>query len=1349
MEDTMKFFAKSKIAKSYFTNNYTGSLFNTSQSLLGQSFFPTSIKKPSILSAYSISANRYIGLARFHHQNDMLHQTYLLNKRYIKDAINSKRLFSDDNDQPILKPKARRSKLRWLAAIIGITLAAIIFSPEDKEPSEKDLLFILKSLSQDNNNPGDANKIIEILNKYPVLKQAFQLLSTDNYEAAYQKFDEFVVQHPKTKPIYLCVRGLLTFLKNEKDYKLAIGYFEDAININGRFSFAHYNKARVLIYVYFNINRDASYLQQALISLNTAKARGISNEQLHIMRGLIWSNWDTYTPAEKLALSNIIEPDKRLHIILSNLDVYTLAIKEYQAAIQINPNKMIYHIENCRTLYLHGRYSEAIIACNVALDIEECSFFHIINALCHLKENKYDKAINDLTHAQRCGYDKFHSDTHIANSYVLWKRYDKAIDRYTSLINEKNSAELYTKRGFCHEQSNDMEAALADYVVALKLDPANLIAHQRKAQVLIHLERHEDAKPHVEFIVNSNATSPDNIKLGEELKIAIITELEREKDPEYLRRKADVNLKQKKYKIASDKLAKAVNVETNPEKKAEIHYLEGVSLLGEQQTIDEKQSIATEEQQPDNKTDKPKAHEVFERAIELGNKNAETYYLAAVSYEKEGKPEKAKEYYDEVIKLDSNFRDAHARRGASRLEIIKKTKNILENIKELISDLVFGNSNNKKISAENYNSKGILCIQAGELFKALLFFNKALALNPKLTGARLNKNIIENLFSNNEKAIQDVLKDAPRDMVIEYEKLMENNRKIIQNNDHLQYELYQKMVRNKAYPESKDFNQLIHAINDADVEKVMELLNKNVDTHSIFYQENIQENGEKKLIKMNPLALALSKLLFPNMQQTQEESEKRLKIATQLIQHRTALSAEKRDNIIARCLPEIKPELENHEENDCYYDFFIDELLGLVRNTEQEGETRRTTMATRLDVNISRRYRAHLKHEGWISASELSIKLDTDNRKILVNDMTLEDLSQDDLNYLKNSFEGWQPHHFMVMRIRTYLKMLALWENHPGYFKEKFYANERKEIKKIIKNEISVCVEIYNTCVIMEEIQAINNRAERRYFNNGKSISAVDKENEKIIRDKLIDAVSFNIYNNILKLQNNKSYYSHFGTGIHSLYMDFKNLNNQIVTRVDNLGSYNENHEKDPQNQNFIVPCELENKFNITIGEGKKELKDFLDKLLEVYSFVISIDEVVKNEQIHVYNDFVEGKKLRKPYNEIVARFYPTACSRDNTQNGKDEKQKFENCVVANFNVGLRIRIKAETITLRLINLEIAEISDEITEREKITKRGDHQPEIALPSFCSLEKVPLDEFIPKKHTANEDDTIEDNSSLKI
>ena len=136
------------------------------------------------------------------------------------------------------------------------------------------------------------------------------------------------------------------------------------------------------------------------------------------------------------------------------------------------------------------------------------------------------------------------------------------------------------------------------------------------------------------------------------------------------------------------------------------------------------------------------------KLIEENNKNIQEYNLFILGVQTYiNKDYKISEsYFNEVIKLNSNYSEAYNNRG-----IVKYN---LGNINEAIEDY------NKAIElnpnyAEAYNNRGIVKYNLGNINEAIEDYNKAIELNSNYSEAYYNRGLVKLELKENEEALND------------------------------------------------------------------------------------------------------------------------------------------------------------------------------------------------------------------------------------------------------------------------------------------------------------------------------------------------------------------------------------------------------------------------------------------------------------------------------------------------------------------------------------------------------------------------------------------------------------------
>jgi len=146
-------------------------------------------------------------------------------------------------------------------------------------------------------------------------------------------------------------------------------------------------------------------------------------------------------------------------------------------------------------LYYLEKYEEAILLFSKALNIKEKSHYNLsMRAACYSMIEEYEKAYNDLIKALNIENKNNTYRIRLSMYALNLKKYDQVIGITSKLIDENfENYNSFVLRGNAYEYLRKFEKAEIDYTKAIELDTINPHAIESKGQLLMKLEKYNEA----------------------------------------------------------------------------------------------------------------------------------------------------------------------------------------------------------------------------------------------------------------------------------------------------------------------------------------------------------------------------------------------------------------------------------------------------------------------------------------------------------------------------------------------------------------------------------------------------------------------------------------------------------------------------------------------------------------------------------------------------------------------------------------------------------------------------------------------------------------------------------------
>jgi tetratricopeptide (TPR) repeat protein len=279
----------------------------------------------------------------------------------------------------------------------------------------------------------------------------------------------------------LAAMGISAF--GQHNYKLAIGYFNDAVKANTNYMGAYYYRG--LSYM-----GEKKY-DQAIADLSRALLLNSNDWKAYYFRG--WSYSDNHQYQHSIAdLDRALSLETNTEILLLRATVHTRltnysgAIADYNLMLQRDPASALGYLGRANVFNMEGAYGSAIMDCNLALLVNQAlPGAYKERGEAYEGEGHYDLAIADynkvigLAPMDPSGY---------AGRAVLFadeENYSNALADCSKAISlDPGNAGLYDSRGLYYAKTGNYGAAIQDSKTAIALEPDNASPYNNLAWLL-------------------------------------------------------------------------------------------------------------------------------------------------------------------------------------------------------------------------------------------------------------------------------------------------------------------------------------------------------------------------------------------------------------------------------------------------------------------------------------------------------------------------------------------------------------------------------------------------------------------------------------------------------------------------------------------------------------------------------------------------------------------------------------------------------------------------------------------------------------------------------------------------
>jgi tetratricopeptide (TPR) repeat protein/S1-C subfamily serine protease len=469
------------------------------------------------------------------------------------------------------------------------------------------------------------------------------------------------------------------------------------------------------------------------IQVTTSLPIGLDNTKLASV--LLVSN-NIPTPTNDRSAEQWIEYGNQLN----RLGKYSDAIKAFDRAIALESTAIAAHYGKGLALWNMGNNLAAIQAYDRAIALvpsgNQRKFYYLWRyraiSLSNLK--KYPEALSSVSQA----ISLEPQDIILLNQKAILleelKRYPESIATYDSIIAKEPKTWAYSNRGNAKSDSGDKKGAIADYNLAIELNPQFAVAYTNRGFVKSNLGDHKGAIADYNIALKLNPQSVEtytnrgNAKsaLGDKKGSIVDYNLALKINPKYAQ--AYSNRGNSKSKLGDNKGALAdydLAIRLNPQYANAYTNRGGTkSALG-----DNKGAIAD-----------------YNISLQLNPQSVETYINRGIAKSKLGDNKGAIEDYNTALRINPKFVAAYTNRGFAKYKIDDK-KGAMEDYNTALTI--------DPQSAEAYNNRGILKYRSGDKQGAITDYNFAIKIDPQYAEAYGNRANVKSDLGDKKGAIAD------------------------------------------------------------------------------------------------------------------------------------------------------------------------------------------------------------------------------------------------------------------------------------------------------------------------------------------------------------------------------------------------------------------------------------------------------------------------------------------------------------------------------------------------------------------------------------------------------------------
>ena len=271
---------------------------------------------------------------------------------------------------------------------------------------------------------------------------------SSNYDKAIELYNEAILlgKDDFLNAQGFCFRGYAYAQKG--DYEQAIADCDQAIQFNGTYARAYFNRGYAYLFRGSNYSRPTDY-DQAIADYEQAITNSSGEEDLlvpiaHCFKGIAYSYKGSYSNALKSCDQGIKMGTRKsksflLYCMRGYIHYYNeqfeSAIEDHVTAIKVDPQNAIPH-NNLGAIYIN--------------------------------QKEYDQALSCLKEATKYNDDPlYHINIGVAHRELC--RYDRALESFKRAIEKSNDARAYLNEGLTYKRMGETEQAIESYDNALRL----------------------------------------------------------------------------------------------------------------------------------------------------------------------------------------------------------------------------------------------------------------------------------------------------------------------------------------------------------------------------------------------------------------------------------------------------------------------------------------------------------------------------------------------------------------------------------------------------------------------------------------------------------------------------------------------------------------------------------------------------------------------------------------------------------------------------------------------------------------------------------------------------------------
>jgi tetratricopeptide (TPR) repeat protein len=171
------------------------------------------------------------------------------------------------------------------------------------------------------------------------------------------------------------------------------------------------------------------------------------------------------------------------------------ALRDFQAAVKLDPKDPVSWTNLANSLDSFDRYSEALDACNKAMLADPTHEKALVErAYIYRMTKKYDKSLADLQAAQHLAPKDPWVFSGLGNTYLAMKAYQKAVDNFSHSVELQPTEGAYDGRVQAYIELNQSDKAEADARTILKINAKYELAYFRLGLIYSQRKMHQQAE---------------------------------------------------------------------------------------------------------------------------------------------------------------------------------------------------------------------------------------------------------------------------------------------------------------------------------------------------------------------------------------------------------------------------------------------------------------------------------------------------------------------------------------------------------------------------------------------------------------------------------------------------------------------------------------------------------------------------------------------------------------------------------------------------------------------------------------------------------------------------------------